>query len=209
MERNKREIILDFTSLLDIIMMLLFFFVIFAQLDSNQAIENAESKANEQIQQAHEAQAEAEEQFLKAENELKEAENIRADAEHALNEIKQSNERNGANIEGILDFDNGINLKLFLQYENNNWNMKVKSGKERIGVIENIREREADDIAEELSAMLVETGYTNDLCILCDLIYKANEPGSNKSINNVENSIDILKNDYKYFYCSSTDTSDF
>lgn len=188
MERNKRDIILDFTSLLDVIMMLLFFFVIFAQFDSNKAIENAEAKANEQIQQA---------------------EKTLSYAEHELELLKQADERSGANIEGIMDFDKGANLKLFLQCENNAWNMKVNSGKEQICIIKNIRDRKPDDLADELSATLIEIGYTDDLCILCDLIYKANEPGSNKAINNVDKAIDILKRDYKYFYCSSTDTSDF
>ena len=52
---NKREIILDFTSLLDVIMIILFFFILFSHLeteDAKTALQTAEQNAIEREAQA-------------------------------------------------------------------------------------------------------------------------------------------------------------
>lgn len=41
---NKRQIILDFTSLLDVIMIILFFFILFARMETDQSKAALESE---------------------------------------------------------------------------------------------------------------------------------------------------------------------
>ena len=77
MRNNKRQVILDFTSLLDVIMLILFFFVIFAQLDSDRAIESAEN-----------AQAAAEERMAEADRMISEAESAYRQAEQKMDELR-------------------------------------------------------------------------------------------------------------------------
>ena len=43
---NKRQIILDFTSLLDVIMIILFFFILFSSLDKDEALATEQEKIN-------------------------------------------------------------------------------------------------------------------------------------------------------------------
>ena len=206
MNRNKREIILDFTSLLDVILILLFFFVIFAQFDSNQAIQDANEKANAQIEQAKEDQQKAADQLEEAKEEWAVAEQARLQAEKELEEVKQANERAAANIDGILDFDKGVNLKILLSGKNNDWNIDVQFGEEKFEILD-VRNRNSENLAKEFSKILIDCGYTKDSAILCDVLCDSSERGSNKAIENTKNMIELSRKDYAHFFYSATDLS--
>lgn len=208
MNRNKREIILDFTSLLDVILILLFFFVIFAQFDSNQAIQDANEKANAQIEQAKEDQQKAADQLEEAKEEWAVAEQARLQAEKELEEVKQANERAAANIDGILDFDKGVNLKIFLSGREGAWSMQVKLGEDTIGNLNNIRDSKPEDMAKEFSKIVSDCGYTKESAILCDMLYDSSKSGSRKAKENTDSMIALLRKDYVHFFCSMTDTCD-
>ena len=89
--KNKREIILDFTSLLDVIMLILFFFVIFAQIDSTEAMTKIE-----------EIKRQAELQMSKAQAEWEKVN----DAEQQLNSELEQLQNSNALAESIIIIDN-------------------------------------------------------------------------------------------------------
>lgn len=197
MRKNRREIILDFTSLLDVIMILLFFFVIFAQIDSNRNIAEAKEAAAAEIaavrKEAEEEKAAAAEAAERAEKELE--------------EIRQVSDRAAANIRGLVDFNSGVNLKLYLSGEKENWQIKVMYGGEDTEIIGDVRNRSPEELAGELTDMISRYGYTEDSAVLCDLFYNSLDTGSRKAKENADRMLELVREDYPHLFCSRTDMS--
>ena len=80
---KKRDVILDFTSLLDVTLIVIFFFVIFSHLDTEDNRAKTEAKVAEletAIEEAEEREASAEELITQLEKEIdKEAEYYKSD----------------------------------------------------------------------------------------------------------------------------------
>lgn len=205
MNRNRREIILDFTSLLDVIMILLFFFVIFAGFESAQAVE----KAQEETQKAQEELQRAQEESDKAAEELEKAEKLRAEAEVAYEELKEGSERSALNLRGIVEFGGSSNLKLFLSGNKEDWQIVVNIGDEQAGSIDDVRSRSPEDLCSELSDIMEENQLTSDSVILCELLYNSLDIGSNKAKKNTDEMLRLVRLRYEHFFCSRTDLSDF
>ncbi|MBP0957604.1 MAG: biopolymer transporter ExbD [Oscillospiraceae bacterium] len=207
--KMKREVILDFTSLLDVIMLILFFFVIFATLDTNDA--KSEAKA---------AQAEAEQQIADAQAEWKTADEAREKAEAELKKLEQDKAlAESIIINGADDFKKALRLKLMLTYENDDWIITVNCPKEEkgeiryteLGKITNVRKREdISEIAEDFRKLIDEYGYSREDAFLCDIMYYSDAPGSRLAKNNTDRMLSIFQNEfgYKYLFSSTTDLAD-
>lgn len=206
--KNKREVILDFTSLLDVIMLILFFFVIFAQLDTNETIANAET-----------AMAAAEQQLADAKDEWIAANKAKEQANAELEKLQEANAlAESVIINGVTDFNRAIRLKLKLTGDGEEWKIIVNvsttdKGKvvyTEIGTISDVRNREPLDIANDFDTIIKEYGYTCDDAILCDLIFNSEEIGSNKAERNTDEMLANLQDklQYKFLFCSTTDLSD-
>lgn len=201
--KNKREIILDFTSLLDVIMLILFFFVIFAQLDTSEAIKKAEA-----------LQAEAQQEKEAAFNEWEAANEALQQAEAQLKELQQANAlAESIIINGAADFDKALRLKLFLDGEMGNWYISVQIADEivptEIGAISDVRNRNTDDIAKDFENIIIEYGYSKDAAFLCDLVYNSAGAGSRVAKDNTDEMLKSFQNNlgYKYLFASTTDLS--
>lgn len=200
--KNKREIILDFTSLLDVIMLILFFFVIFAQLGTNNAMDKAEK-----------LQAEAQQKQEEADAEWKKANKALQEAETELKELQQANDLAEAIIiNGNADFDKALRLKLVLYGKKENWSISVKFAEEKdteIGVISDVRNRNTDDIAKDFEHIIIEYGYSKDDAFLCDLMYNSSGAGSRTAKENTDEMLKSFQNGlgYKYLFASTTDLS--
>lgn len=203
--KNKREIILDFTSLLDVMMLLMFFFVIFAQFDTNEA--------NEAIAQAESAQVEAEQKISEASNELAAANEAKERADAEREKLQENNALAEAVIlSGASDFNSAVQLKLYLSENDDEWKISVKSSTDdEIGEISDVRNRDAPDIAKDFDVIIKEHGYTEEDAVLCDLIYNSGKAGSYKAKNNTDDMLDSMKKElsYEYLFYSATDLSDF
>lgn len=207
--KAKREVILDFTSLLDVIMLILFFFVIFATLDTNGAI--SEAKA---------AQAEAEQQLADAQAEWEAADEAREKAEAELEELEQKTAlAESIIINGADDFEKALRLKLMLTLENDDWIITVCCPKEEkgemryteLGKITNVREREEiSAIADDLQNIIADYGYTREDAFLCEIMYYSDASGSNKAKRNTDLMLNYFQNElgYKYLFSSTTDLAD-
>lgn len=185
MRNNKREVILDFTSLLDVIMLILFFFVIFAQIDSSNAV-NAVESANQIMQEANDSQANADAMMADAEQMQ----------DYAMAVVSNSTS----------DFDKAIQLQLDLKLENEKWKIDItESGKKEIlDSIENVRERKPEELAEEFDKFISSYSYSTSDAILINLVYGSDIAGSRKSKEHSDEMIRLLRDKYNYQYLFST-----
>lgn len=206
--KNKREIILDFTSLLDVIMLILFFFVIFAQLDTAEAISEAKDAKNQADIQMSKAQAEWEkvsETEQRLNSELENLQNANALAESII-------------INGDSEFDKALRLKFVLARDSfGKWMLSLESPISQkgeliyteLGNIDDIRNIDSSALADAINTIIINQDYSNEDAFICDIMFNSSEPGSNKTKRNLDESIQILQNDYKYQYLftSVTDLS--
>lgn len=206
--KNKREIILDFTSLLDVIMLILFFFVIFAQIDSTEAMTKIE-----------EIKRQAELQMSKAQAEWEKVN----DAEQQLNSELEQLQNSNTLAESIIinsdsEFDKALRLKLILaRNQSDKWILSLESPTHRkdeyiyteLGKIDDVREIDSSKLADAINTAIINNDYSNEDAFICDIMFDSSEPGSNKSKRNLDEAIKILQNDFKYQYLfiSVTDLS--
>ena len=188
---KKRDIILDFTSLLDVTLIVIFFFVLFSHLDG----QANKARTDEKIQELETAVQQAETREAKA-KELEE--NLQKD----LNTVKESNKRQGANINEIISFRSSDNLKLLLDVESDSWKVRIIKNNEMIDMIS-----DSDSFDEKLMKAFEDAGLTNDNTILCDFVYNGEIPGTHAAYKKVKNGLAAVQQDYNFLYISETDLS--
>ena len=188
---KKRDIILDFTSLLDVTLIVIFFFVLFSHLDG----QANKARTDEKIQELETAVQQAETREAKA-KELEE--NLQKD----LNTVKESNKRQGANINEIISFRSSDNLKLLLDVESDSWKVRIIKNNEMIDMIS-----DSDSFDEKLMKAFEDAGLTNDNTILCDFVYNGEIPGTHAAYKKVKNGLAAVQHDYNFLYISETDLS--
>lgn len=216
---NKRQIILDFTSLLDVIMIMLFFFILFASLKKDEALETQETFEAQQEQ----LQAECEALKKEAQDKIKESDDLLAEYQEALSSLENSGESAAQNIAAMHKFDQSMNLKIHMKMdskgtENNNsdlWQLDVFSGtdkKDKLGEIKiNIdsANKDMDSMVQALSELLNKAGYTEGSTILCEFFYNGVEKNSFEAYPIAEDLFKRIRFSYRNFKVSVTDTSIF
>ena len=203
---NKREIILDFTSLLDVIMIILFFFILFSHIET----EDAKLALQAAQEQAESVSAEAEQRLEEVTGRLAEIEEKERSAEEKLREASLSGVRLGQNVEGIMDFGSSTNIKaaLITDKENNNWFLEIsRSGDEKY--FSRIEGTTAEEMSEKFSSVISELGYTNDDTILCEFVFYSEQWKSNSTYNTVNKMFSRLKNEYEHLFYSEIDLLSF
>lgn len=192
-----KEIILDFTPLLDVIMIILFWFIL-----------NYHNQTAEIQEQAKNAMAEAKSISAEAEdkkNELDEKEKELIEKQDEINElltvIKEADERKGANIEGLNEFQKGLNLTAQLyRCDDGNFKLKIFKGNE-INDDTICEEIDIDDFSTQKFNDIIELyEYTPEDAVLFELIYNNEESGSYRVIRYIDNIIDESKETYRYLY---------
>ena len=96
---KRRDVILDFTSLLDVTLIVIFFFVIFSNLDSQANKARTDAKVQEldaAVQQAENREANAKE--------------LEEQLQKDIDTVKESDVRRGANTKEILVFNKDENV---------------------------------------------------------------------------------------------------
>lgn len=202
MKRNK--ILLDFTSLLDITMIILFWFLInfkntadTVMAQAAEQVERAESYASEQIEQAEKKESELEES--RREFEL-EKEEWRKEADAEMEKIRDADEKAADNAQALMDFQNGTVLTMDLDIESQNvWTVKIKYENQLLGEISS---ESSEDLVEELIEIMESCGLKEDSVIIAILMYDSSDKGSYFK-KDLEESIDRVRDVYKQFYCAS------
>ncbi len=188
----KKDVLLDFTSLLDVTLIVIFFFVIFSNLENQQTKARVDEKINElahEIQEAEEKQTEA----------IQLAEELQKEIAF----VQEYDERKAANEAEMINFMRGENLKLIMVVSSSSkWRLKVTGSGDYFTVIES-----GEDVAAQLFNSLKNMGLDGDKTILCNLIYNGDEVGSRTAYNIVKRVMAEIRKEYPYFYVSEADIS--
>ena len=159
---NKKDIFLDFTSLLDVTLIIIFYFVIFSHFETIENREKTEEKLAE-----YEIAAEA------AGLREQEAAALKDQAEKELSILREADPRRAEDMEAILQFLDGNNVKMIMKMEHNGWYLKILDDqKEAARIIA------SDDLADDLREVLNALGYVSEDTLFCDLIFDGSEPGT-------------------------------
>ncbi|MBR5371018.1 MAG: biopolymer transporter ExbD, partial [Oscillospiraceae bacterium] len=166
--KKRREIILDFTSLLDVIMIILFFFI----LNSHFQAEEAKKKMATAQSAADAQSAEAEQREREAEKLISQATEAEKKAIDAYNRLANQDSRSAQNYDALKAFEEGRHLRLYLSGTGGTWSLCFDQGGESISVP--IGETLADDFRTAFRTF----GYTPDSTILCEFQLDASARGS-------------------------------
>lgn len=201
---NKREIILDFTSLLDVVMIILFFFILFSHLET----EDAKIALQKEQQTAIEREEQAEQKLEDALKLLEEARQKEQQATEKLNEADLAGERQGENVEGITDFSRNLNIRVKLKIINgsSNWSLLIYKGEQQI---DEIPKGSVNSISQRFSKALSDNGCDKDDTLLCVYVYNGAQAGTASADRDVQKVFDDIKGQYKHFFYSELDTSVF
>lgn len=198
--RRGHEILLDFTTLLDVTMLLLFFFVLFSRMDVDQAKQKAAADHNI----AQSMMNEAKDLKNKAENELADAQAEKKQAEEALKQLNEADTQRAADLAALQYYGLGQNLKLRLELDNSDWMLSVRRG----DIVPHVLESGTVNAAT-LRSVLSELRYQKEDTVLCEFLYEGEKPGSRAAYQAVQNALHALKADYPHLYISETDISPF
>lgn len=192
-----KEIILDFTPLLDVVMIILFWFILNYHNQTVKIQEEAKNTMSE-AQSISDNAYERQEELDELEKELLEKQD---DIDELLNEIKEVDERKGANIEGLYEFEKGLNLTAkLIKSENGQFKIQIYKGNE-INDDSSCEEMFFEDFTSiKLNEIIKKYGYDLDDAVLFELIYNNEESGSYRIIRDMDNIIDESKKTYKYLY---------
>ena len=100
---KKRDVILDFTSLLDVTLIVIFFFVLFSHLDEQENKARTDAKVQEMqvaIQEAEDRESDANELVNQLEEEL--------------GIVQEYSDRQASNVSEMLEFNKSENIKIIL-----------------------------------------------------------------------------------------------
>ena len=200
---KKRQIILDFTSLLDVIMIILFFFIIFSSLETDNLKKDLEDKQQQLSAELEEAKAKND----KADELLGEAQKKNEQADKRLEEADSAVDRSGENTDAIMDFSENKNLKLHLDMSGENgWTLKFAKGEE---IVKEIPKADISIMTDEVRELFKEQGYTADNTILIEFSYDATESGTTSAYLDTMKIINTMKSEYTHLFYSETDVSVF
>lgn len=201
---NKREIILDFTSLLDVIMIILFFFILFSHLETV----DEKAKAQAQHDEAIALNELAEQKLEEADKLFEEAMQKEQQAEEKLDEAELAGERQGENVEGITDFSRNLNIRVKLKMisGSSNWSLLVYKGEQQIA---EIPKGNINSMSQSFLNALSDAGCASDDTLLCVYVYDAAQAGTASADRDIQKVFDEVKEQYKHFFYSELDTSLF
>ncbi len=178
---KKKEIFLDFTPLLDITLIILFFFILFSSME----VVDQKEKLDQQNEKIRAELAGKEDQL-----------------NDALAMIETEDSRRASNIQAMIDFNRGFNLKLILDMNDNTPSIRVLRGDEAVTTLHT-----TENLAALLSQALAQSGYSANDTIFCDFILDGSQPGTAATYRSIKKELSQLKRQYPYFYDSETDTS--
>lgn len=189
---KKRDVLLDFTSLLDVTLIIIFFFVIFSHFENeqNQALVDEKVKEmNESIEEANEAVEEANKKSEQLEKEIE--------------IVREESERRAENIKEIANYNNSGNIKILLDMiSNKEWKIRILHSDELIEEV-----YYSEDLEGGIVDAFEKSGYDENMTIFCEFVYSGNIAGTRKSYERVILAFENVQKQYKYIYVSKTNLS--
>ena len=205
MGKSKREIILDFTPLLDVMMLILFFFILFANTNYQNKIEEANANAQSKIEEAEEAKEEAQSKIDTYNEKIEEL-------EEELNALDSAGNTNGEAIDSLYKYKQDLFLRLKLKKEEKSvgeaskkiWNIHVYYDNNEIGIINDINEHSNEKCSNEFLKILSDNKFNKDENLICELIINTSEGGSLESYVYTSEILKRIEKDYKYLFVPQT-----
>ncbi len=205
MGKSKREIILDFTPLLDVMMLILFFFILFANTNYQNKIEEANANAQSKIEEAEEAKKEAQSKIDTYNEKIEEL-------EEELNALDSAGNTNGEAIDSLYKYKQDLFLRLKLKKEEKSvgeaskkiWNIHVYYDNNEIGIINDINEHSIEKCSNEFLKILSDNKFNKDENLICELIINTSEGGSLESYVYTSEILKRIEKDYKYLFVPQT-----
>ena len=188
---KRKDVVLDFTPLLDVTLILLFFFLLFSTFE----VEAAKVKLNNQVEAA-------EKQMQEANSKYEEANALAEQLKEDLEIVENASNRQASNIEALLEFNRGANVKLILSMKDGNASVKISQGDTIIATT-----TPDGDLAGIICTALKNAGYTENDTVLCEFILNGSEPGTAIAYRKIKQNLMYVKADFNYFYYSETDIS--
>lgn len=187
-----REIILDFTSLLDVIMIILFFFILFSTLE----VENVTQSAEEaRISYETQMEMQAEEQAV-----------WRQQAEEEWERILQIDRNAAKNQQALVAYDQGRMLAFNLQdvESRNVWTLNILCGEEKLG---SVTAEDSGELAEKMAELLTKAGLQTEDVIIGTLTYDGNSFGTAGAVPVIEDAIGEMQEMYSNLYFTTINVS--
>ncbi len=178
---KKKEIFLDFTPLLDITLIILFFFILFSSME----VVDQKEKLDQQNEKIRAELTRKEEQL-----------------HNALEIIESEDARRASNIQAMIDFNRSCNLKLILDMNDSTPSIRILHGDEAVTTLHT-----TENLTALLSQSLSQSGYSATDTIFCDFILDGSQPGTASTYRSIKKELSQLKHQYPYFYASETDIS--
>lgn len=205
MSKSKREVILDFTPLLDVMMLILFFFILFANTNYQNKIEEANANAQSKIEEAEEAKKEAQSKIDTYNEKIEEL-------EEELNALDSAGNTNGEAIDSLYKYKQDLFLRLKLKKEEKSvgeaskkiWNIHVYYDNTEIGIINDINEHSIEKCSNEFLKILSDNKFNKDENLICELIINTSEGGSLESYVYTSEILKRIEKDYKYLFVPQT-----
>lgn len=189
---RKPKISLDFTSLLDITMIILFFFLINFKLSADESRAQAAAeieKANAAIEQLEADRNQFEE----------EKEEWQREAEKELEKLRSADKNAAGNAQALSDFQNGKLIKIELEMKSrNDWEITVSDGNVPLG---EILSENSSDIGGELIGVL-DGAFQRDDVIIGVFLYDPDDIGSARVKEDFSQKIKDVSGAYENFYCA-------
>ena len=187
-----REIILDFTSLLDIVMIILFFFVLFSTFEVEDVIAQAEqtTASYEELTEQHEQEYEKQQAEMQAEWDKL----LSAEKNAALNQ------------QALMDYNNGCLVAFKLQdiESSNSWTVKVTSGDTMLG---ELTAASGDMLTDEVFSLLDKAGLLDGGVVIAALTYDGNAYGTANAVPRIREAVYELQKQYEGIYFTSINIS--
>lgn len=201
-----KDVFLDFTPLLDITLIILFYFILFANFSGeNTAAAEQLAEAEAKMSQADSMIADADSKMADAERMLADAEKLAAEAEDKLAMIEAADSDAAELAKALEELESGENVKLLYASEGigtGRWTVTVKKGGDILRVF---TPQDIDGIAGEMSGLLEGAGYDEDSYIFISYIYE-NIDITPK--NKIDRMFDVLNEEYRgHIFVSETNTS--
>ena len=192
---KNKGIIIELTSLLDIIMIMLFW----VMLNISNSAQDVEKKAQEKIDAAQSKVVQAQQDAIS------QIEKAREDAKEQIAQAEQRNKENNAAVVKMQTALDGFSSGMMVSVE-----MKYAGGKDTLYISQNDGTPVSVNIGDDLSADLVKAlnsyGLDKESIILAAFIYDGDKV-LYRDVNRVQEVLSTVKGNYKNLYFTHINTS--
>ncbi len=187
-----REVILDFTSLLDIIMIILFFFILFSTFDVETATEKAQQKQQEYETLVSETEQEQSIWKEKADKQWK--------------RLKDADSTSAENLRALIDFDEGNMLSMSLQdiERSDKWTLSITTDQKKVA---SVNAETGDKLRDDLKSVFSKYGLNSGSVVLCVLTYDGYSYGTEQAVPEIEKAVRDIQKQYSNLYFTTINIS--